>query len=79
MAIERDGSVPVDNLNKTHTKQKKRGKKEIKDTTKPKSPQEGPCDMSCNEYSAYVSILSNLIKGVSCFMSIELSKNHSSF
>lgn len=52
---------------------------ERKDTTKPKSPQEGLCDMSCNEYSAYVSILSNLIKGVSCFMSIELSKNHSSF
>lgn len=76
MAIERDGSVPVDNQNKLWERKKKN---ERKDTTKPKSPQEGLCDMSCNEYSAYVSILSNLIKGVSCFVSIELSKNHSSF
>lgn len=27
MAIERDGSVPVDNLNKTHTQNKKKGER----------------------------------------------------
>lgn len=70
MAIEGDGSAPVDNQYNNNNK-KSLGKFIA-------SPGKG-WDMSCNEYSAYVSILSNLIKGASCFMSVELSKNHSSF
>jgi hypothetical protein len=62
LAIERNASVPKDN------------KKERKKEKNPLLlPWEGSCDVSCNEYSAYVSILSNLIKEYSCFMSIELS------
>lgn len=71
MAIEGDGSAPLDNQYNNNNNKKSLGKLIG-------SPGKG-WDMSCNEYSAYVSILSNLIKGASCFMSVELSKYHSSF